>query len=320
VLVGTDGTFSSQLALVEGMNTITIVATDAAGNQSTIIRTVRRDTQSPTINLASPIDSLITNLQSITVSGTVFDSTSVQLTANGQVLSVGSGGAFIYDLAVVEGLNTITVVARDQAGNQTVVTRTITMSTDTKMLVVDTPLDSLHTNQRTITVRGRVKAGVVVTLTVNDEPVMIEEDGTFSIDIWIWYDENIVTVVATDTAGVKMTVSRLVIVDTYPPELTISTPADNSITNQPTINVRGTVVDPFLASLTINGTIVPVGEDGAFSAMAQLSEGSNTITAIATDKFGNVSTLTRTLTLDTVVPNLIVSSPNNFIETNHFFI
>ncbi len=83
VSLGVGGVFSYQLSVAEGWNTITIVATDVVGNKTTITRTVNKDTQSPVVNLTSPIDSLITNIQSIIVNGTVTDLTTISLTVNG---------------------------------------------------------------------------------------------------------------------------------------------------------------------------------------------------------------------------------------------
>lgn len=47
VTVNTDGSFSKSLTLSEGTNTITVTATDAAGKQTVITRTVTLDTSAP---------------------------------------------------------------------------------------------------------------------------------------------------------------------------------------------------------------------------------------------------------------------------------
>ena len=47
VTVNTDGTFSKTVALTEGANTITVVATDSAGKSTTVTRTVTLDTGAP---------------------------------------------------------------------------------------------------------------------------------------------------------------------------------------------------------------------------------------------------------------------------------
>ncbi len=47
VTVNADGSWSTQVDLAEGENTITVVATDAAGKSSTVVRTVTLDTAAP---------------------------------------------------------------------------------------------------------------------------------------------------------------------------------------------------------------------------------------------------------------------------------
>lgn len=71
VTVGADGSFSEAISLTEGMNTITIVATDAAGKTTTITRTVKLDTGAPqfisvTIN-PNPVDAGNTYVISVSV-------------------------------------------------------------------------------------------------------------------------------------------------------------------------------------------------------------------------------------------------------------
>ena len=53
VTVASDGTFSKTLTLVEGSNTITVTATDAAGKASTVTRTVMLDTSMPVVKSAT---------------------------------------------------------------------------------------------------------------------------------------------------------------------------------------------------------------------------------------------------------------------------
>ena len=77
-----------------------------------------------------------------------------------------------------------------------------------------------------------------------------------------------------------------------------------------TITVTGTIDDPE-ATVTVNGTAATISS-GAYSAGVTLtSEGENTITATAMDKAGNSSTATVTVSLDTVPPVLVISSPSD---------
>lgn len=108
-------------------------------------------------------------------------------------------------------------------------------------------------------------------------------------------------------------------VDTVPPTLTVSTPTDNSITNQATCTVSGTTNDatssPVTISVRVNSgsAVTPtVSGNGSWSTDVTLTSGSNTITIVATDSAGKTTTITRTVTLDTGAPVItaVTLTPN----------
>lgn len=71
VTVNADGSFSKDLTLTQGVNTITIVSTDAATKSTTVTRTVTLDTTPPTITAVTltpnPVDAGQTFVISVTV-------------------------------------------------------------------------------------------------------------------------------------------------------------------------------------------------------------------------------------------------------------
>jgi hypothetical protein len=88
-------TFSATVTLAaEGPNTLTVVATDAAGLSTTATRQARRDTQAPVLTLSAPAAGLVTKTTPTPVGGTVADATPVTVAANGVPLPVNGGGAF----------------------------------------------------------------------------------------------------------------------------------------------------------------------------------------------------------------------------------
>lgn len=107
--------------------------------------------------------------------------------------------------------------------------------------------------------------------------------------------------------GVQRSVSF--IVDTVPPELSVTSPANNLITNNKTVTVSGMAKDvtssPVTVSVKLNNGAeqeVSVGSNGAFSTTLTLSEGENTVVVKAVDAAGKSSTVTRKVTLDTKAP------------------
>lgn len=100
-------------------------------------------------------------------------------------------------------------------------------------------------------------------------------------------------------------------IDTVPPALNITSPADGLITNSGSVNVSGTTNDstssPVTVKITLNGAdqgAVTVATNGSFSKAVTLAEGENTIVITATDAAGKVSSVSRTVTLDTSVPTI----------------
>lgn len=81
----------------------------------------------------------------------------------------------------------------------------------------------------------------------------------------------------------------------------------NVLAGERMITVTGTVDDPE-ATVEVNSVKATVSE-GHFSAEIKLTEGSNTITAIATDPAGNSKSVSVRVTLDTVPPVIVITSP-----------
>ena len=108
-------------------------------------------------------------------------------------------------------------------------------------------------------------------------------------------------------------------IDTVPPTLSVTAPANGLVTNKSACTVTGTTNDvtssPVTVTIKLNsGTAeaVTVNSDGGFSKALTLVAGSNTITVVATDSAGKSTTVTRTVTLDTVSPTIksVAITPN----------
>lgn len=108
-------------------------------------------------------------------------------------------------------------------------------------------------------------------------------------------------------------------IDTVPPTLSVTAPANNLETNQAKVTVTGTTNDVTSSPVTLtvklnSGTAetVTVAADGKFSKELTLANGSNTITIVATDGAGKSTTVTRTVILDTKAPviSAVTLTPN----------
>jgi hypothetical protein len=124
--------FSATVYLVPGINTISITATDLAGNIASAKRTVTYDSGSGKLTLAVtyPNQDITTSKSSLVLKGSVADSLSkvtVKVTMNGHTYTPHvDDGAFAQKLTFDKAkLYTIIVTATDATGNISTVTRNV---------------------------------------------------------------------------------------------------------------------------------------------------------------------------------------------------
>lgn len=115
-----------------------------------------------------------------------------------------------------------------------------------------------------------------------------------------------------NSATQKSTTYRI---DTVPPTLNITSPADGLVTATAALTVAGTTNDatssPVTITIKLNGIdqgAVTVGTNGSFSKSVTLKEGSNTILITATDAAGQTASVTRTVKLDTSTPSITAAT------------
>ena len=146
-------------------------------------------------------------------------------------------------------------------------------------------------------------------------PTTALSDGTHTIKVSASdYDGNVAT-----QKSVTFTV------DTVPPELSVSAPVDNLVTNQSSLVVKGTTNDvtssPVTLTIKLNGgteQTVEVGSDGSFTKTLTLVTGENTIVITAKDGAGKTRSAcvcncgTKKVVLDQTAPVIqsVTISPN----------
>ena len=157
-------TYTPSVALGAGSHTVTINCKDHDGNAAAEKSTTYTvDTVPPTLNVTSPADGLITATSSVTVAGTTNDATSSPVTVtillNGKdqgAVTVASNGTFSKVITLKEGSNTIVVKAKDAAGKESSVTRTVTLDTSvpkiTAATITPNPVDTGKTMVISVTI------------------------------------------------------------------------------------------------------------------------------------------------------------------------
>jgi hypothetical protein len=133
--VRADGSFVATVSLVEGTNTITLTATDAAGNTQTITRTVTLDTTPPEVSVNAP--AIVTGNES-TATITITAPDAVSITVNGIPATSNGDGTWTYNANLNPGGNTFYIVAEDRYGNVGQTAVDITYSAPVRTTVAET--------------------------------------------------------------------------------------------------------------------------------------------------------------------------------------
>ncbi|MBC7940410.1 MAG: adhesin, partial [Chitinophagaceae bacterium] len=127
---------------------------------------------------------------------------------------------------------------------------------------------------------------------------------------------------ATDAASNTATDSTTFTVAALAAAISITTPVDGSLTNDPTPPISGT-------SSVISGTVtvavdggapvtVPTNATGdwALTPATVLADGPHAALATATEAAGNVATDTTNFTVDTIAPGIVITTPEDGSVTN----
>nr|WP_321460558.1 BapA/Bap/LapF family large adhesin [uncultured Vibrio sp.] len=303
-------------ALADNSYTVTVTATDEAGNQGTATGTLEVDTVVPVVS----VNDALTNDATPALTGTVDDATAtILVTVNGTDYPATNNGDGTWTLAddtlpaLADNSYTVTVTATDEAGNQGTATGTLEVDTVVPVVSVNDAL----TNDATPALTGTVDdttASVTVTVNGTDYLATNNGDGT-----WTLADDTLptladnsytVTVTATDEVGNQGTATGTLEVDTTATVVTVN----DVLTNDATPALTGTVDDATATILvTVNGTdyLATNNGDGTWTladdTLPALADNSYTVTVTATDEAGNQGTATGTLEVDTVVPVVSVN-------------
>ncbi|MBQ4830231.1 Ig-like domain repeat protein, partial [Alteromonas sp. MMG017] len=342
-LVDDSGNFITDVLtpLAEGDYTVSVTATDEAGNATTQSETGGNvDLTAPVLSLSpqgtgndvTPSISGNTDLApGSTVTLSVTDSNGNTQTFTAEVDSNGNFSADIpIDLA--DGDYTVTASVTDDAGNTTTTTDSGSIDTSAPSLTLDAQTVGNDTTP-TLTGTTDLPSGSTVTISVTDSAgttqtivATVDSDGNFSATVPTAMAEGdyTVTAFATDTGGNAASVTdNNGSIDVTPPIISVDAPdATNDVT--PTINGSSDLPTGSAITLTVTdsaGNIqtltATIDSDGNFSVEVPLtmSEGDFTVTATATDEAGNSASANTTGSIDTLAPSLTLDPQGNSNDT-----
>jgi hypothetical protein len=287
--------FHAFAILADGANRIRIVATDRAGNQAAATVAVTLDARPPTLVVDAPSPGQLVNQPTVHVTGRATDASGIgAVTVNGAPVALALD-TFATDVALAEGPNTLAVHAADRAGNAADVTLQVTRFT-LPTLTITSPSDLSFIAATAVDVSGTV-SDPAARVAVNGVAATVGAGGSFTAAaVPLIEGGNVITAAAINPAGHGSTASINVVRDLTPPHVTIDYPLAGSTLYGSTVTVAGLVndivagtVNASEATVTVNGKQAQVANRSYVAAGIALAPGDNTLTAVATDKSGNVA-------------------------------
>ncbi len=293
----------------------------------------------PTVTITHPMNGEILSESLTTIKGRV-DDPLASVTVNGREVSLTPEGMFTLDEFILsEGENIIQVVARDSCGNQgedQILVYRKAVPKGPYLLVCpelfyerrpDPPEpgckpESYGWYLGVISgLTDETAVSVIVDGVIFPDHVLIENQGRIYEGMrqgnFFWAYVNLPQVdgvhpfkaIAINAEGDQTEVTVTFIRDTVPPQVTITSPKNNIVTNNPSITIIGKVDDPEARIEMTWGEIIPVVE-GMFTIEHYLRwEGTNQIGLSASDPAGNTSYTSLIIVLDTIPPQINIASP-----------
>ncbi len=336
------GVWRISQGLAEGTHALSTRVIDTAGNSadSTSSLTVTIDATAPgapsvpTLAAASDTGALssdrITRIATPVLTGSAEAGSTVLLYDGaapvGTVAADTLGAWTLTTASLADGIRTLTAQSVDLAGNTSATSAALMVTIDTTSPSAPVVTSAALTNSTTPTLTGTAEADSFVTVTIGGATyVTTATGGAWSLDLanatpvsgalsLNLNGSNVVSVSATDTAGNTSSAgTQSLVIDTIAP----TTPAVTSaaLTNSTTPTLTGTAETGSSVTITVGGaTYATTATGGAWSldlatatpttgSLSLNPNGSNTVSATATDAAGNTSPAgTQSLVIDTTAP------------------
>ncbi|HEX6160088.1 MAG TPA: carboxypeptidase regulatory-like domain-containing protein, partial [Thermoanaerobaculia bacterium] len=271
---------------------ITGTARDRAGNATTARATISLDKSNPEIAVTSPADGSTIAAPQVTITGTATDALSgvAAVSCNG-IAAATEEGTFTCTVDLVEAANTIAITATDRAGHTA--THSLTLNNiSTPRVAVTAPANLSFLNISPVTVRGTV-TDPNATVRINGVAATVSGN-TFVATVPLVEGNNTLSAVAKSASGKIGTGNVQVTLDTTPPRIAISSPADRFETTEATIAITGMVNDVVVgtvndeqATVTVGGVAADVTNRTFVVPDVPLQLGENSIPVVARDRVGN---------------------------------
>jgi RTX calcium-binding nonapeptide repeat (4 copies)/Domain of unknown function DUF11 len=293
--------------LTDGSHTLTVTATDAAGNTTALSRAWTVDTTAPVVALTQKPASPSGNSNPVLAFSVDDGTAAVVCTIDGTPLPGCASPQALTGLT--DGSHTFRVTATDVAGNQGLTSHTWTVDTS---VPVDTTPPVVSVTSAPAALSALTTAAIGYTVDDGGATVTCTLDGALLSSCaspialsGLADGAHEVVVTATDPAGNVGHETVDWTVDTTAPQITM-THAPNG-TTAATSGSIGYGVDDGNAAVTCTLDGAPLSSCTSPVALSGLADGAHEFVIIATDPAGNDSTRTIDWTVDTTAPQITIT-------------
>ncbi|WP_416729755.1 Ig-like domain-containing protein [Fictibacillus sp. JL2B1089] len=268
------------------------VTAKSNGNSSDAVEITVQDGTAPTNPKVNEISD-----QHKAISGTAEAGVTVYAMIGNSTYSAtaNSIGAFSITIPLQKAGTTVYVWAKDSAGYYS---NTSTYTVKDKTGPAAPAVNNL--TEKSTTVTGKTEAGAKVSVKIgtNTYTANASSSGSFSVTIPLQKPGTAVEVWATDKAGNKGVIKKVIVKDTTPPPA----PSVGEISDKST-QVSGTSEKGSTVTVKFGiNTYITVAENGKFAVPIFLQKAGTVFEIWAVDVYGNKSTITKVITKDKTAP------------------
>lgn len=320
-----DWSYTPMMDLADGNHTVTVVATDRAGNTATDNTSFEIDLTAPSLSLDTPQDGAVINDLRPVISGTSDPGAEVDLYVDGvkvATITADANGDWSWrpNTNLAAGPHDVQAETSDNVGNTSTVNGNFSIDITPPSVAITSPVNSSVITDRTPPIVGTAEANVPLTLRIDGgAPInfVVPASGA-----WMHIPNNpladgphVVTAEVVDEAGNDADAATSFTVDTTPPDIAISSPASGSTTTDQRPVISGTsepgqTVDVYIDGVLVGSVMANGGGRWSYTPNMDLGDGAHSVTARVTDPVGNSADANSSFEIDPgVIAMVSITAP-----------
>lgn len=295
-------------------NTLTVTATDIAGNTGSSSVVITEDSTPNSLVISTPAQTL--NADSLTITGSTKPNSSIDITGGIATATGMADGLGFYSLTVdlvQDATNTLMVTSIDIVNNVSTGSLVIVEDSTAPITIIGTPSQTTYNPIVTLTGTTEALATVVVTGGSGTASTVADAFGDWILPVSLNPSAaNTLVATATDLAGNTGSASVTITHDSVPIFLTMNVP-DQTV-HAATFTFTGTTKSGATVMFQVNTgsvTSITAPASGDFTGTVNLTpDTANTVYVVAEDATLTVATGSFVITEDSTAPTLVFSSPS----------